>query len=324
MNVSGMMKGIQEGMYVVLVLLIGLLSIVITVKTMSGGGTFNNATQIVLIGDFIASSINSLSGMEMGRIEKEFQVPVTVKIYKHERLCFLPFGKECGYYVKVTYKADGKENTYEARILGNVNTNTLVNVKKIYIIKELDKPVEISSSDTEVKECTEPSMEDIKRYVSEACNVYGMDKALVMALIQTESSFHQCVRSGAGAIGLVQLMPSTAKGLGVDPFDARENIQGGVKYLSQMLKMFGDKELAVAAYNAGPGRVKGWRRCIGNNRATWDEIVSNPRIKVLEKPDRNNPCHMARETRNYVPTVFCYYRNCFAKGKDVCNVKCRG
>ncbi len=84
----------------------------------------------------------------------------------------------------------------------------------------------------------------------------GVDPALALAVARQESGFDQSARSPAGAIGVFQLMPRTAAGLGVDPFNADGNIEGGVIYLSQLLARYdGDQALALAAYNAGPGNV---------------------------------------------------------------------
>lgn len=84
----------------------------------------------------------------------------------------------------------------------------------------------------------------------------GLDPALVAAVIAAESVGDARAVSPAGAQGLMQLMPSTAAGLGVaDPFDARQNVEGGTRLLAGLLRQFGSVELALAAYNAGPGAV---------------------------------------------------------------------
>ena len=92
--------------------------------------------------------------------------------------------------------------------------------------------------------------------VQQAAREAGVDPGLFAALVQAESGFRQDVRSHAGAIGLAQLMPGTARGLGVDPHDPMDNLRGGARYLRQMLDQFGSTELALAAYNAGPGNVR--------------------------------------------------------------------
>ena len=80
--------------------------------------------------------------------------------------------------------------------------------------------------------------------------------ALYRANIEVESAYRQNAVSSAGAIGLGQLMPATARDLGVDPHDALQNLDGSARYLTMMLESFGDPHLALAAYNAGPDAVR--------------------------------------------------------------------
>jgi hypothetical protein len=84
----------------------------------------------------------------------------------------------------------------------------------------------------------------------------GVSPDLVVNMVRTESGGRIDAVSGKGARGPMQLMPATAKELGVNPDDWKDNIRGGVKYINQMLNQFGDPRLAVAAYNAGPGAVR--------------------------------------------------------------------
>jgi hypothetical protein len=79
---------------------------------------------------------------------------------------------------------------------------------------------------------------------------------LFRANIEIESAYRQTAVSSAGAIGLGQLMPATARDLGVDPRDALQNLDGSARYLAMMLETFGDPSLALAAYNAGPDAVR--------------------------------------------------------------------
>ena len=97
----------------------------------------------------------------------------------------------------------------------------------------------------------------IQTAVDQAARKYNLPAALINAIIQAESNFQVRAVSPAGARGLMQLMPSTAEELGVtDPFDIDQNIDGGTRYLRQMLSRFdGNLQLALAAYNAGPGAV---------------------------------------------------------------------
>lgn len=94
-------------------------------------------------------------------------------------------------------------------------------------------------------------------FIREAAAKYGLDSRLVAAVAEAESNGNQSEVSDAGAVGVMQLMPDTAAALGVNPYDEKQNIEGGAHYLKQMLDAFGgDMKKAIAAYNAGPQAVK--------------------------------------------------------------------
>ena len=98
---------------------------------------------------------------------------------------------------------------------------------------------------------------DLDEVFARASKTYGVPENLLKAVAKAESGFQADAVSRCGAQGIMQLMPSTAKSLGVsDPFDAEQNVMGGAKYLGSLLNRYGDAKLALAAYNAGSGNVK--------------------------------------------------------------------
>ncbi len=94
------------------------------------------------------------------------------------------------------------------------------------------------------------------KIIETAAKKYNTDPAIIAAIIEQESGGNATIESHAGAIGLMQLMPRTARGLGVNPYDPAQNIDGGTRYFLSQYKAFGSVEQALAAYNAGPNNVR--------------------------------------------------------------------
>jgi soluble lytic murein transglycosylase-like protein len=123
--------------------------------------------------------------------------------------------------------------------------------------------------------------------IDEHAKLNGVRPELVRAVVQVESAFNPFARSPKGAMGLMQLMPATAKQFGVmDAYDPVENVRAGVRYLRQLLDRYSnDERLALAAYNAGPGAVDKYGQQVPPYRETQDYVTRIAKIDALEASD---------------------------------------
>lgn len=132
------------------------------------------------------------------------------------------------------------------------------------------------------------SSAEIDAAVNAAAKATGLDKDLIRAVIQVESSFRTDAVSSCGAQGLMQLMPGTAREMGVtNPFDAYQNVMGGAAYLKKLLNRFGDVRLALAAYNTGQGRIAS--------------------LNITDPDDAEQYSRISSGVRGYVDKVLRYY-----------------
>ncbi|MEK3887395.1 lytic transglycosylase domain-containing protein [Bacillus sp. FSL K6-3431] len=135
-------------------------------------------------------------------------------------------------------------NLPTAQFSRHLDSGSLAVHSKVPMNQEISSPIKTSES-------------SIENIINKAADKYNLPAKLIKSIIKHESNFNPSVVSHAGASGLMQLMPGTARGLGViDIFDPEQNVMGGSKYIRNMLDKYnGNIELALAAYNAGPGNV---------------------------------------------------------------------
>ncbi len=244
--------------------LIAMLSVPFVEKAIIPSLQSSEEAQAIALSRFIASSVNSLSGVESGYAQLSLEKPMEVEVYlKKGIVCSLvPFTKDCGWYARVHY---GKDKSVESRIIGKTKEFKRSSMNVVYIEKKPGSS-EVDISGVFSGLCVKAGIEEINNYVNEASQRFGVDRNLILSVIKKESSFDSCAVSEKGAVGLMQIMPSTAEGIKVEGVDCREltdartNVLCGTNYLSGLMERYKGKEnqleLALAAYNAGPGNVR--------------------------------------------------------------------
>lgn len=168
------------------------------------------------------------------------------------------------YFLRAATRASPRLFNNSTICNGSLQPGSYINVPSTFTATKENQPIsdsvpQESSIDTDALETPQTERESlIADSIKNAAGKYNLPEKLIESVIQAESNFQVDAVSPAGAQGLMQLMPGTAKELGVDdPFDVRQNIDGGAGYLRQMMDRFGgDVKLALAAYNAGLGNVE--------------------------------------------------------------------
>jgi soluble lytic murein transglycosylase-like protein len=130
--------------------------------------------------------------------------------------------------------------------------------------------------------------QQVRELIEKTAAKHDVDPLLVDAVVQVESNYNPAAVSNKGAMGLMQLIPATARRFGVsDPYDAQQNVEGGVKYLKHLQELYGDQRLALAAYNAGEGAVARYGGTVPPYRETQEYVKEVDRR--YQRARRANP-----------------------------------
>ena len=145
---------------------------------------------------------------------------------------------------------------FAAKLQQEMDKNVVSAAGKAHSVQSAQSATAVQQAEKSRSDVSNP---ELSRTIHAAAAKYAVDPKLISAVAEVESGGNQSAVSPAGAVGVMQLMPETAAGLGVNPYDMKSNVEGGAKYLREMLDTFdGDVKKAVAAYNAGPNAVKAY------------------------------------------------------------------
>ena len=179
-------------------------------------------------------------------------------------------------------KAISTTNSQNINININLNNENLENISGLETLNSSQNTNKIKATNKD-----KSVNERIENAVEKCAKKYGVNENLIKSIIKVESNFNPNCVSGAGAKGLMQLMPFNCTDLGVkDPLNIEQNIDGGTRHIKEYLDMYGgDEQMALMAYNGGPGRM------------------ASRGVKSI-----NDLYKMPKETQNYVPKVMKYYK----------------
>jgi hypothetical protein len=231
-----------------------------------------------VLGERLANQIQ-LGDPELAMMLTQLTIPVTVEVIGRDKAAYRLLG--VGYSARETADV----------VSGRITTEALDTARQMLMVGRgpdaaanyLDRQYKrvLGGSDAVALDQHRTSVQPTNRFesvIERYAGVHGVDAAIVRAVIAVESAFDPKARSRVGAIGLMQLMPATARALRVDPLQPEQNIEGGARYLSALLRMFGRLDLALVAYNAGPGFARRYLRgeatLYGETRAYLNRVLS--------------------------------------------------
>lgn len=206
---------------------------------------------------------NEAQSEELANLKVRVEQILDKEEYEHEIMAIIEQNRDVR-LEEIAADKQEKYNDYELSVIDEYETKFKRNASyylSIFLLDIWDSNTrnEFLGYSSEWGDMTTNLSSPYDAYFQEAAQSYGVPVALLKAMGKTESNFNQSAVSSAGAIGVMQLMPGTAASLGVDPYDARQNIMGSAKYIAGNLEQFkgysNGLELAIAAYNAGPGAV---------------------------------------------------------------------